>query len=101
MIGQEVMEISDIRVKILNLNSKIKAIAAITIDGCFVVHDLKVIQGADNLFVAMPGRKTADGKYNDIAHPIDTQTRTMLSESVLDAYEKALQENPDAAEEAL
>ena len=66
MIGQEVMEISDIRVKILNLNSKIKAIAAITIDGCFVVHDLKVIQGADNLFVAMPGRKTADGKYRSL-----------------------------------
>lgn len=83
------MEISDVRVKLLEPENKIKAVAAITIDGCFVVHDIKVIQGTASLFITMPGRKTAEGKYKDVAHPIDTPTREMISATVLDAYEKA------------
>ncbi len=83
------MEISDVRVKLLESENKIKAVAAITIDGCFVVHDIKVIQGTTSLFITMPGRKTAEGKYKDVAHPIDTPTREMISATVLDAYEKA------------
>ena len=83
------MEISDVRVKLLEPENTIKAVAAITIDGCFVVHDIKVIQGTTSLFITMPGRKTAEGKYKDVAHPIDTPTREMISAVVLDAYEKA------------
>ena len=83
------MEISDVRVKLLESENKIKAVAAITIDGCFVVHDIKVIQGTTSLFITMPGRKNAEGKYKDVAHPIDTPTREMISAAVLEAYEKA------------
>lgn len=85
------MNISDIRVKILDSGGKIKAVAAITFDACFVVHDVKIIQGAESLFVTMPGRKSTDGKYKDIAHPIDTPTREMISSAVLNAYEEARQ----------
>jgi len=78
--------------------SNLKAVASITIDDDFVVHDIKVVEGEKGLFIAMPSRKAADGEYRDIAHPINSATRSNIQEIVLDAYEKVLMEEP--AEEA-
>lgn len=84
------MNISDVRVRIVKSeNSKIKASASITIDGCFVVHDIKVIEGTEGYFIAMPNRKTPDGQFKDIVHPLDTQTRTELNDLVIKAFEEA------------
>lgn len=89
------MNISDVRVRIVKSdNSKIRASASVTIDGCFVVHDIKVIEGEEGHFIAMPRRKTPDGQFKDIVHPLDTQTRTELTDIVLKAYEKAKAEEP-------
>lgn len=85
------MQITDVRVKLIaNDDTKIKAIASITIDECFVVHDIKVIEGNEGIFVVMPSKKTADGSHKDIAHPINTETREYLIATVLEAYENAL-----------
>jgi stage V sporulation protein G len=71
-----------------------KAVVSITIDQVFVVHDIKVIEGEKGLFIAMPSKKSADGEYRDIAHPINTETRAMLERIILEEYEKsALQED--------
>ena len=86
------MNITDVRVRKMTKESKMKAVVSITIDDEFVVHDIKVIEGG--LFIAMPSRKAADGEYRDIAHPINSQTRNSIQEIVLAAYEKALLE-PD------
>ena len=84
------MNISDIRIRLVKSeNSKIKASASITIDGCFVVHDIKVIEGNEGYFIAMPSRKTPDGDFKDIVHPLDSTTRGELSEVVLKAFEEA------------
>ena len=85
------MNISDVRIRLLQKDSgKLKAIASITIDDCFVVHDLKIIEGSDSLFIAMPSRKTSEGDYKDIAHPLNTETREELKRIVLAAYEAEL-----------
>ncbi len=82
------MTISDIRVRMVKKDdSKLKAVASITIDDCFVVHDIKIIEGAEGHFIAMPSRKTADGQYKDIAHPIKTETREELIKVILQAFE--------------
>ena len=84
------MQITDVRVRIVKKDdSKLKAVASVTFDDCFVVHDIKVIEGTDGLFIAMPSRKTKEGEYKDIAHPINSETRKELSDMVLDAYNKA------------
>ena len=82
------MQITDVRVrKISSENSnKMKAIASITIDGVFVVHDIKILEGEKGMFIAMPSRKTSDGEFRDIAHPINTETREMLQEMILNKY---------------
>ena len=86
----QVLNITDIRVRLLdNDESKRKAVASITIDGCFVIHEIRIVESTDTLFVAMPSRKAPDGKYSDIGHPVNTETRTDISEKVLAAYEKA------------
>ena len=72
------MKISDIRIKLIESTGKLKAIAAVTIDGCFVVHDIKILQGTDSLFIAMPSRKAVDGTYKDIVHPLNTETREFM-----------------------
>lgn len=83
------MNITDIRIRTVKKDdSKLKAVASITIDDCFVVHDIKIIEGTDGLFIAMPSRKTAENEYKDIAHPINTETREILKNLVLSAYEK-------------
>lgn len=85
------MEISDVRIRLVNReDNKLKAIASITIDGCFVVHDIKIIAGNDGAFIAMPSRKTNDGEYKDIAHPLDTATRELIKNAILTAYDDEL-----------
>lgn len=84
------MKISDVRVRIVkNETSKIKASASITIDECFVVHDIKVIEGNEGYFIAMPSRKTPDGEFKDIVHPLNTETREQIRDIVLKAFEEA------------
>ena len=84
------MNITDVRVRIVkNETSKVKASASITIDDCFVVHDIKIIDGNDGLFMSMPNRKTPDGEFIDIVHPINTETRVKIRDLVLNAYEQA------------
>lgn len=88
------LNITDIRVRLVKKDDlKLKAVVDITIDNCFVVHEIRVIEANDKVFVSMPNRKAPDGQYKDTAHPIDTETRTMLDKKVLEAYEKALKEN--------
>lgn len=86
------LNITDVRVRLVkDGGGKLKAIASITIDECFVVHDIKIIEGNDSPFIAMPSRKTQEGEYKDVAHPILTSTREELSKLVLDAYAKAVE----------
>ncbi|MDD4816154.1 MAG: septation regulator SpoVG [Clostridia bacterium] len=88
------MNISDIRIRLVKKDdSKLKAVASMTIDECFVVHDIKVVQGTESLFVSMPSRKTPDGEFKDIVHPINTPTRDKISAAILKAYEEAEKEN--------
>ena len=82
------MEITDVRVRLLTREGKMKAAASITIDSVFAVHDIKVIEGDKGLFIAMPSRKTQDGEYKDIAHPINSQTRAHIQELILSKYEE-------------
>lgn len=89
------MNITDVRVRKIAKDGKMKAVVSITIDDEFVVHDIKVIEGEKGLFIAMPSRKAVGGEYRDIAHPINTATRAMLQEVVLEAYDNA----EDAPEE--
>ena len=82
------MKITDVRVRIVKKDdSKLKAVASVTFDDCFVVHDIKVIEGTEGFFIAMPSRKTGEGDYKDIAHPIKTETREELINVILDEFE--------------
>ena len=83
------MQITDIRIRKVEKEGKMKAVVSITIDDEFVVHDIKIIEGEKGLFIAMPSRKTADGEYRDIAHPINSQTREVIQNTILEAYGKA------------
>mgnify|MGYP000743883286 FL=1 len=85
------MNITDVRVRPMDkADSNMKAVASITIDGEFVVHDIKVIQGNDKLFIAMPSKKDGNGDFKDIAHPINTATRTKIQDAVLAKYEEVI-----------
>lgn len=81
------MDITDIRIKKIASDSKMKAVVSVTFDNAFVVHDIKIIEGQDKLFTAMPSRKTPDNEYKDIAHPINSQMRVMLENAILKEYE--------------
>ena len=87
------MEITDIRIRQMSQEEKMKAVVSVTFDNCFVVHDIKVIEGMDKLFIAMPSRKTPEGEYKDIAHPINVQMRELLSERILEKYNSTLIEH--------
>lgn len=89
------MNITDVRVRKVSKEGKMKAIVSITIDEVFVVHDIKVIEGDKGLFIAMPSRKTADGEYRDIAHPINSDTRVRIQQIILDSYEIAVGNGTD------
>ena len=86
------MQITDVRIRQVSKDSKMKAVVSITLDNEFVVHDIKVIDGDKGLFIAMPSRKTGEGEYRDIAHPINSETRDMIQKIILEQYEKALSE---------
>ena len=86
------MIITDVRIRKIATEGKMKAIVSVTFDNEFVVHDIKVIEGQNGLFIAMPSRKTPDGEFKDIAHPINTDTREKIQNSILKAYEEAMEE---------
>ena len=88
------MNITDVRVRKSSKEGKMKAVVSVTIDDEFVVHDIKVIEGDKGLFIAMPSRRSSDGEYRDVAHPINTSTRERLQAVILEAYEKA-EESPE------
>ena len=87
------MEITDIRIRQMSQEEKMKAVVSVTFDNCFVVHDIKIIEGTDKLFIAMPSRNTPEGEYKDIAHPINMDMREMLSERILEKYNSTLIQN--------
>lgn len=96
------MNVTDVRLRKLIQEGKMKAIVSVTLDNAFVVHDVKVVDGQSGLFVAMPSRKTATGEFRDIAHPISQEARDIIQEKVLETYYKALAEEELAtAEEEL
>ena len=86
------MQITDIRIRKVEKEGKMKAVVSITIDDEFVVHDIKIIEGEKGMFIAMPSRKAADGEYRDIAHPINTATRERLQSMILSKYQESLEE---------
>ena len=95
------MQITDVRVRKIAAEGKMKAIVSVTFDNEFVVHDIKVIEGQNGLFIAMPSRKTPNGEFKDIAHPINTSTREKIQQSILDEYEKVKNEEEPTAEEVV
>ena len=86
------MQITDVRVRKITKEGKMKAIVSITLDDEFVVHDIKVIEGEKGLFIAMPSKKSTDGEFRDVAHPIKSSTRDLIQQIILESYEKALTE---------
>lgn len=86
------MQITETRIRLLDTDTKMMAVASVTFDDCFVVHDIKVIDGSNGTFVAMPSRKMGDDDFRDIAHPINQETRDMVRDAVLQAYSEALSE---------
>jgi stage V sporulation protein G len=90
--GEDHMKITDVRIRKVAKEGKMKAVVSITIDEEFVVHDIKVIEGEKGLFIAMPSRKASDGEYRDIAHPINSSTRDFIQGMILDKYEDVLAE---------
>ena len=94
-----IMNITDVRVRRVAKEGKMKAVVSITIDEEFVVHDIKVIEGEKGLFIAMPSRKATDGEDRDIAHPINSETREKIQGIILQKYEQVLAEEPVEAEQ--
>ena len=84
------MKITDVRVRKVTKEGKMKAVVSITIDEEFVVHDIKVIEGEKGMFIAMPSRKASDGEYRDIAHPINSETRERIQSLILKKYEEVI-----------
>lgn len=91
------MQITDVRVRKVAKEGKLKAVVSITMDEEFVVHGIKVIEGEKGLFIAMPSKKAVDGEYRDIAHPINSETREKIQSIILENYEKVLEEAPEEA----
>lgn len=91
------MQITDVRVRKVTKEGKMKAVVSITLDNEFVVHDIKVIEGEKGLFIAMPSRRAADGEYRDIAHPINSETRERIQNIILEKYEIAVLESESEA----
>lgn len=93
------MQITDIRVRKIQGDGKMRGMASITIDDEFVVHDIKIIEGEKGFFIAMPSRRSKEGEFRDVAHPIKSETRTQLQSMILKAYEEAPDAAPGEAEE--
>lgn len=92
------MKVTNVRIKLVNTEGRLKAVGSITLEECFVIHDVRVLEGEKGMFVAMPSKKMPNGMFRDIAHPINTETRTMIDEEVLKAYEYAVENGEDIAE---
>ena len=92
------MQITDTRIRMINRESKMRAVVSVTFDDCFVVHDIKVIEGEKGLFIAMPSKKTPDGEYRDIAHPINSEMRNRLESTILDVYNEEQARLPETDE---
>jgi len=86
------MDITDIRIRQVSAEGKLKAYVTVTFDDCFVVHNVKIIEGKNGAFIAMPSRKTKTGEYKDVAHPINSDFRGAMQEKILDEYNKTLEE---------
>nr|WP_303180747.1 septation regulator SpoVG [Lachnoclostridium phocaeense] len=93
------MQITDVRVRKVAKEGKLKAVVSITMDEEFVVHDIKVIEGEKGLFIAMPSKKALDGEYRDIAHPINSATRERIQSIILEKYEEALSQEAEVESE--
>ena len=91
------MDITDIRIRKVNADGKLKAYVTVTFDDSFVVHNVKIIEGENGVFIAMPSRKTKSGEYKDVAHPINTSFRTQLQDRILEEYEKMGEDMETAA----
>ncbi len=89
------MEITDIRIRQMASDAKMRAVVSVTFDNSFVVHDIKIIEGDQRLFIAMPSRKTPDNEFKDIAHPINPQMRQMLSDMILEKYHSMMVQNEE------
>ena len=87
--GGDSVEVTDVRLRLVSTDGRMRAIASITLDNEFVVHDIRVIDGNNGLFVAMPSKRTPNGEFRDIAHPINSSTREMIQDSILDEYQRA------------
>lgn len=93
--GDDFMQITDVRVRKVNNEGKMKAIVSVTFDDCLVVHDIKVIEGQSGIFIAMPSRKMPDGRFRDIVHPINVKSREVIESAVLGAYREKLYEQSE------
>ena len=96
--GGMTMMITDVRMRKISHEGKMRAIVSVTVDNQFVVHDIKVIDGVNGLFVAMPSRRMGDGNFRDIAHPINSDTREMIQDAIFEEYKKALLEEKEKQE---
>lgn len=93
------MQITEIRIRKVEAEGKLKAYVTLTFDNCFVVHNVKIIEGKTGLFIAMPSRKTSSGDYKDVAHPISPEFRTELQDKILAEYEAGHFEEADASDD--
>jgi len=92
------MKITDVRVKMIQSESRLRGVATITFDDSFVVHDIRIIEGENGLFVAMPSKKTPNGTFRDIAHPIHGEMRKQIEDAIVKAYEEVLELGPQESE---
>lgn len=88
------MRVTDVRIRKLNNEGKMRAVVSVTFDDEFVVHDIRVIEGQNGMFIAMPSRRTPDGQFKDIAHPINSETREVIQKAILDGYYEYLEKLP-------
>ena len=92
------MQVTDVRIRTITKEGKMKAVVSITLDDEFVIHDIKVIEGEQGVFIAMPSRRTSDGEYRDIAHPINSETREKVQNIILKKYQMVLEEEAQTME---
>lgn len=85
-----IMKLGNVKIRLVDNDELLKAVASVVIDDCFAIHDIKIINGKAGLFISMPSRKTPEGHYRDIAHPLDSETRELFSKTILSAYEDEL-----------
>lgn len=95
ILRRKIVKITEVRLRLVKDPGKLKAVASITIDECFVVHDLRVVENEGNLFIAMPNKRIGTGEFRDVAHPINNETRDTLAKIVLDKYKEELAKATD------